>query len=583
MTGGRAVRAGGMRAHISSVVFFLFFFLIMGIADMAGGQTAPVEATRVAQPVVTLSLAEPSPVIGVTGETELRIEVAHPPESPMPLPRVLCSTGQIEDLGREGPATFTARYILPSSRFPQPAILVAEFGSSRTPLRGWAPIRLRAAATPSLRTDPGAQVTVHVDDRDYGPQIAPADGMVHIPVVVPPGVEFANARSVNQHGKITEQPIDLRVPYSQRLLIVPPASLAAGTVGEVAVYAVEPSGRPANAATLVMRAQGARVQPLGTRVAGEGRFLVYAPTVLREKALRLEAQLKGQSTTRIATRVPLVPARAAGISLEPETSRLARKGHTALRIFVGAEDAYGNPVDAGRADVIVDGQVASLQSGDEGEPVVVVSAPTGNDRRALIVEGVLDDGHAIRRIPIGIYRPNPVMHAGIRPSPRYTLTPRLGALWNLGSETGATFFVEAAAFRTARHPDFGMGLSLGLVQSWFDAESAGGITRASLSTVPVLFELHQRFVAGRGFLALGAGGGFAFAFGRLRSYGATVTAHGYGAAFEGAVESGFLVGDGQLVFSLRYLAVYLAELTSGDRIDGNAAGAVADIGYRFIW
>jgi len=574
------------RAQLTRVVFLI---LIMGAARVAGAQTPPSvapqadETEHVLHPAVTLTLADPSPVIGVTGETELRIEVTDPPESPMPLPRVLCSAGQVEDLGREGPLTFTARYILPSARFPQPAILVAEFAPATGLLRGWTPVPLRAAATPSLRTDPGAEVTLHVDDRDFGPQTAPADGLVHIPVVVPPGVEFATARSVNQHGKATEQPLDLRVPYSQRLLFAPPPSLVAGTVGEVAVYAVEPSGRPADASTLVMRARGAKVQPLGSLLAGEARFLVYAPTVLRHKALRIEAQLKGQSTTLIATSIHLVPARAAGLFLEPEAPRLARSGRTGIRVFLGAEDAYGNPVDAAHADVLVDGKNTTVRSSDQGEPMVFVSAPPGSNRRKVTVEGLLDDGHAIRTIPIGVDRPRLVLPTGPGLSPRYTLTPRLGLLWNLGSEAGATFFVEGAAYRSTRYPDFGVGLSLGVIRSWFEAESAGGITRTSLATLPVLFGLHQRFTAGRGFLALGAGGGFAIGFASMHSFGATVTGHGYGAALEASAETGFVVGNARLIFSLRYLAVYLAKLSSGDRISGNAAGTVADIGYRFVW
>ena len=582
-TNAAGISRSGIRTLSASVLSVVSSFLLADTVVQA--QSAAAETPPVPHPSVTLSLGDPSPVIGVTGETELRIEVTDPPASPMPLPRVLCSTGQVEDLGREGPATFTARYILPAGRFPQPAILVAEFAGDRGPLRGWTPVRLRAAATPSLRTDPGAQVTLHVDDRDFGPQTAPADGMVSIPVVVPPGVEFATARSINQHGKTTEQVLDLRVPYSQRLLFVPPESLPAGTVAEVAVYAVESSGRPANAAALVMRAQGAKVQPLGSRVAGEARFLVTAPTILKEKHLRLEAQIRGQSTTRIATRVPLVPAKAAGLSLEPEASHLARNGRTALRVFLNAEDVYGNPVDAGRADVLVDGQAATVKSSDQGEPMVIVSAPVGGGRREVVVEGVLDDGHAIRRIPIGVRRAKSIARPDAGLSPRYTLTPRLGILWNLGTEAGATLFVEAAAYRSTRHPDFGIGLSLGMVQSWFDAASAGGITRASLTTLPVLFEVHQRFFArrARAFFGFGAGAGFALAFGRLRTYETTVTGHGFGAAVEGIVESGFLLGNTHLVLSLRYLAVYLDQLTSGDRITGNAAGAVADIGYRLTW
>jgi hypothetical protein len=534
---------------------------------------------------VTLTLADPSPVIGVTGETELRIEVANPSELPMPLPRVLCSAGQVEDLGREGPATFTARYILPSGRFPQPAILVAEFATARGLLRGFAPVRLRAATTPSLRTDPGAQVTLHVDDRDFGPQTAPPDGVVHIPVVVPPGVEFATARSVNQYGKATEQVLDLRVPYSQRLLFVAPETLAAGTVAEVAVYAVESSGRPANATTLVMRAHGAKVQPLGGRVAGEARFLVTAPTILREKHLRLEAQIRGQSTTRIASRVPLVPAKAAELSLEPEAPYLARGGRAALRVFLNAEDAYGNPTDARRADVLVDGQTAETKVSEGGEAMVVVSSPAGSGRRTVVVEGVLDDGHAIRRIPIGVRRGRPGFRTALNLAPRYTLTPRLGFLWNLGSAAGAVLFLEAAAYRSARLPHLGLGLSLGIVQSWFDSASQGGITRTALTTLPLLFEVHQRLFVRRtrAFFGFGAGAGFAVAFGHLHTYGTTVTGHGFGAAVEGIFESGFVLGDAHLVLSLRYLAIYLDKLSSGDRISGNAAGAVADLGYRLTW
>jgi hypothetical protein len=550
--------------------------LSLGAAPVAQAQS---EAPK--QPTVTLTLADPSPIIGVTGETELRIEVADPPQSPMPLPRVLSSVGHVEDLGRESPAAFSARYILPSARFPQPAILVAEFVTDRGRIRGWVPVRLRAAATPTLRTDPGAQVIVHVDDRDFGPHVAPADGIVHVPVVVPPGVDFATARSVNQHGKATEQVIDLRVPYSQRLLFVPPEALAAGTPGEVAVYAVEASGRPANASLLVMRAPGAKVAPLGGRGPGEARFLVTAPTIVRDKDLRMEAQLKGQSTTRIATLVPLTAAKAAALRLEPEAPRLARDRRATVRVFLNAEDAYGNPVDATRAEVIVDGKPAAVEA-TEGAALVVVSPPPSPTRPDVIVEGVLDAGHAIRRIPIG---PRRKPADGALQPPRYTLTPRLGLLWNLGSLVGGACFVEAAAYRSSRAPNFGVGLSVGVLESGFDAESEGGISRTKLTTLPVLFELHQRFFAqgSRVFFALAAGAGFAATFGRIRSLGATVTGHGFGVALEGGFESGVALGDTHLALSLRYLAVYLDELSSGDRVLGNAAGAIADVGYRLTW
>ena len=558
----------------------LFLVLAPG---MAGAQSTSEEPTSATGPSVALSLADPSPVIGVTGESALRIEVHNPPESPMPIPRVLASAGQVEDLGREGPATFTARYILPSGRFPQPAILVAEFASGRSPLRGVLPVRLRAAATPTLSTDPGAQVTLRVADREFGPQTAPADGVVNVPVVVPPGVEFATARSVNQHGKATEQVIDLRVPYSQRLLIVPPEHLAAGSVGEVAVYAVDPSGHPANASTLVMRAQGARVQPLGSRSVGEARFLVTAPTVLKDKGLRIEAQLKGQSTTRVATRMPLVTGAATRLSLEPEASNLLRGNRDGLRVFLNAEDAYGNRVECDRADIKIDDQSAKVTSADNGAAMVLVQAPTDPRHGEIVVEGVIDNAYAVRRIPIGALSPRQPDQPAAPGASRYNLTPRLGVLWNFGPVVGFTFFVDATAYRLARYPNVGMGLSLGIVESRFDTESGTGITTARLSTVPLLFELRRRFLMGPSFVGLGGGAGFALTVGRLRSFGATVTGQAYGAAASATLESGLNLGDAQLAISLRYLVLYLTELSSGDRIAGNTAGLMADVGYRLTW
>jgi hypothetical protein len=67
---------------------------------------------------VTLSLAVPSPVLGVEDETELRIVATGAFASPLPFPRILCSAGRVEDMVREGPTSFSARFLLPSSRFP---------------------------------------------------------------------------------------------------------------------------------------------------------------------------------------------------------------------------------------------------------------------------------------------------------------------------------------------------------------------------------------------------------------------------------------------------------------------------------
>lgn len=554
-------------------------------ASPEGTSAAHAPQPEAATPSVTLTLAETSPIIGLTGETALSIEVANGPLSPMPIPRVLCSSGHIEDLGREGPAKFTARYILPTSRYPQPAILVAEFTGGTWPLRGMTTVRLRAAATPSFRTDPGAQVTLRVADRDYGPQVAAADGMVHVPVVVPPGVELAVARSVNQHGKSTEQVIDLHVPYSQRVLIAAPEVLTAGALGEVAVYAVDPSGRTADAADLVLRAGPNRVQPLGSRVPGEARFLISTPTVLRQKTMRVEAQLKGQSTTLTAARIGLVPDRATGLMLEPEGPQLERKTSSSLRVFLGAEDAFGNPVDAAQASVLIDGKPAEVKTNAAGENLVVVHGPSSAfDSDAVLVEGVLDGAHAFKRIPVQTRaKAAPPVAPSYLATPRYTLTPRLGVLSNFGALSGVTLFVDGFVHPSAHDRGLGLGFAVGTIQSWFYAESAGGISRAELSTFPVSFQIRQNVVFGRLFAGVGAGAGFAMATARVHSYDTTVVGRTFGAITEASVETGVLLRRAHLVLALHYVGLYLSDFSSGDHLASNAGGTMLDVGYRRVW
>jgi hypothetical protein len=38
-----------------------------------------------------------------------------------------------------------------------------------------------------------------------------------------------------------------------------------------------------------------------------------------------------------------------------------------------------------------------------------------------------------------------------------------------------------------------------------------------------------------------------------------------------------------LVLGLRYLGLYLSDFSIGDRVAGNAGGAMADLGYRLVW
>ena len=531
---------------------------------------------------VSLSLAVPSPVLGIEDETELRIVVTGAFASPLRFPRILCSAGRVEDMVREGPTSFSARFLLPAGRFPQPAIVVADFSHDSLILRGALAVRLRAAASPAFHTAPGAKVTVKVGDKEFGPLVAPADGNIHVPVVVPPGINFAIARSVNRAGKANQQILDLKIPPAQRALIVAPEKLPAGSAGEIAVLAVEPSGRLVDASTITLASTGPRPQPLGSLAQGEARFLVRAPASLQDPTLHLMASLRGQPEVSAEADVVLGSAATAQVLLQPEATRPDGVPLRSLRVFLSSQDAFGNPTDVGEAAVLVDGQPASPEATEDGRVMLTLRPPALLAvRESMDVEAVLDNGHATERIPLDLFKrrlpPDPVQ------APRYTLTPRLGFLWNFQQTPGLALFVEAMASRHPSLTGFAFGATLGYLHSNIFSSNNAGAGDVVLDQLPLLAQARYRRRFNRLGLSVGAGAGMALGRASLHAFDRDIAGYSVAFAVEGSTEAALLLHRSQVVLGLRYLAMSLGKLSSGDVIVGNTGGFIVDAGYRIGW
>jgi hypothetical protein len=537
-------------------------------------------------PEVTVTLAAPALVLGVDQETEVKVEVSGPADTDVTMPRVLASAGRVEDLIRVGPRTFTGRYLLPSERFPQAAIVVAELPLEGGGVaRGFANVRLRAAANPAFRTDPGASVTLRIGEKEFGPQRAQRDGWVRVPVVVPPGVGFGLARSVNEHGQATEQAVDLKLPPFQRVLVVAPEEVVAGSVTEVAVYAVEPSGMPAQSAAIALRpappAPG-RPQPLGGRN-GEARFLVRTPVLSTgARALRLEALVRDQPATATTTDVPLTSGPAVRLALRPDRSRLPIGQDSSMRVYLAAEDEFGNPVTAVNASVVVDGETIETGTSDDGRVMAVIQAPPAYAGRAHVdVEAALGNAYAQQRVPLGNLPPEV---AAVLDSPRWSLTPRLGFVWRAGRPPGPALVVEALGRGASWSRRLFVGLLVGYLAIDTRAGDGTGISEVSLRQFPVMALVQiRRALGSRLMVGVGAAAGATWTEARLRSYGVEVPGHRASPAAAMDVEGALPLGAGRIVIGARFLVAPIGELSSGDEILGNGGGLIADVGYRLAW
>jgi hypothetical protein len=559
-----------------------------GAAALAGLLALAAGAARAAAPgtgnAIEITAADAAPIIGLAGETELRIEVPAAGAAPggqAPAPRLWTSVGRLEGVTRAGPRSFTARYLLPTTRFPQVAIIAAELPAAApapaAPCRGYLALRLRATASPGFRTDPGASVTVRVAERDFGPVVAAADGEVRVSVVVPPGVRAAVARSVSTFGKTTEQPLDLAPPPFPRLLVLAPPALVTGDTQEIAVVGVEPTGDPLDHGRIALVGSYGRPHPLGGEP-GLARFLIRVPVSLETRQLRLNALLKGEPDTESEARVPLEPGPVASLTIRPERARLLFGERAPSEVFIIARDQHGNPAPARPLAMYVDGRRTATRPLPDGRVAVEVHAPARfAGRNALLIEAVSPQAYARQEIALALGRPPPVAAA----VPPWTLTPRLGLLVGRGGQLGTAAALDGAAVVPPLAPlALDVGLSLGYLGRRLRADDGRGLSEVSVDQALLLAQLRWTRPLGRLTVMPGAGVGPAVVWGRTRQGDAAMSGRRLTAAFALGAELSAPLGPGALSAGGRFVYLPLGKLSDGNALVGNGGGLVLDLGYR---
>src|SRR5947209_12532704 len=158
-------------------------------------------------------------------------------------PRLSANVGTISNLRRESSGSWAADYKPPADSVPQVAILSAVAGGRMA----WTTLPLSGQGMAVVQTRPGADITVQIGARSFGPVKADEHGEAQVPVVVPPGVH-----EVLHLGR----PIPLPVPESLRLhVVLLEDRVRADSVQRVHVrlLAVDETGKPLPRTVLVIK------------------------------------------------------------------------------------------------------------------------------------------------------------------------------------------------------------------------------------------------------------------------------------------------------------------------------------------
>lgn len=577
-------------------------------AGMPTVPVAPVEASSEPEPVahaweaggLSLSISPAAPVLGLEQEVVLHIR----PVAPWPNGRpsrveVHANGGQIEDVSPEGEDGFSARWVLPTRRAPRGVIAVAR-AETDPPQIGALHLPLPAVASPAFFTDPGAEVSMQVAGRRFGPKRANARGEVRVPIVVPPGVSIALAHSKNAHGKLAEETVELGVPPFEKALLLAPEVAEQGRPAEAWLFTSDERGRPGDERRFALFASGRRAQPLESG-AGFVRYLFTPPTHGQETHVELTVYELGDGRalapdegppprTPVQTvKIGLLPGPPSRLVMLPDRSAMVVGSAQRLSIVIRAEDAWGHATNATGTRVYVNGEPSPAILRPDGRLHVVLRAPDERPpSERLTVEAI--DGVAYGRLDVPLHAPVVRRRAPAPIAPEaqaWGLLARLGPVMNFGGGVSPSAHLELQV-QPLRWAAWPRGLFVTAALSYLGRyerlESASGLSTLRVHAAPLLvgptWRLHLRRQLDL-FLQLAAG--VARLVADNDGYGAPVGGHGWTSAWRFGAEVVLGGGPTQLAFGASFFDIAGTRLSSQDDLRGNLGGLGVSLGARRRW
>jgi hypothetical protein len=367
---------------------------LLGVGPLDGAALTPAAHVH-----AIITPARPHLILGNETEMALSIEVRDNEGAvAFTLERALASTGTIESLMAAGNDRFTARYVAPTARFPQVAIIVIDLAGGGQHLRATTCLPLYAAAEMPFHTSANASVAVRIETDSFGPVRADAQGNVTIPIIVPPGVRDGVARATDAYGSTRETVVDLQpAPFTQ-MLIVGATQLEVGSFSEVSTFGVTTRGQPIAQGATTLRATEGMVHPLGSGAPGEERFLIEAPQKVGAGAMRLTATAVDVAPEpllvlekRAEAVIRLVAAPPERLTLAPSTDHLIIGDDATATVTVHATDRHDNAASCTGALVTVDGRAIALKPEGASCGQLTIASPAKPRTGSIEIEARLGD------------------------------------------------------------------------------------------------------------------------------------------------------------------------------------------------
>jgi hypothetical protein len=332
---------------------------------------------------VSLEVEPPTPVKGRDKEARLTVRMLQPdgtPDDTGAPPVLRANVGRVEELERTGPGTWRARYVLPDTRYPEVAILVAlsAWPHPQSIYGAYGKVLVPLAASVELpgRTEPNADFSATIAGTTFGPVKAAPDGRFRLPVIVPPGHSVAQVRAVDAAGNVRRSRMDLALPPTDGLAcVLNPQRLPADGVSRARMLCAtsDAYGRPVQDARVTASVSGGSLSGPRRAEGGLLEWIYTAPATASAEPERLVATWPERGTSsreELPLRLVQGPVVGAALSLAEPVVHLG----STVAVTATTRDASGQPRPG--AVVVLRSPVGTFSPPREEAPGVFRSAWT---------------------------------------------------------------------------------------------------------------------------------------------------------------------------------------------------------------
>ena len=299
---------------------------------------------------ISLQLVGAPPVKNRDTVAELSVEVLGADGKPDPQssgPVLRANVGSIEALTRVAPGRYRARYLLPTTKYPEVAVVVAfsawphpqsvhgAFGALRVPLASFVEL--------PGQTEREAEFSVVIAGQKFGPVKSGTDGRFKVPVVVPPGYGSGQGTTIDQLGNRRVTAFDLQLPPTDQLAcVISPTRLPADGASRARVTCAtsDPFGNVATAAKVQLTAARGSLSAARPLENGVIEWTYVAPHGFSEKPDLLAASWR-QGTVNAREDLSLLllqgPTVQARVTIDDSLVHLGSRG----TLKIDAADALG--------------------------------------------------------------------------------------------------------------------------------------------------------------------------------------------------------------------------------------------------